>query len=147
MGDEDEAKDVVQDVFAKLWDGTNPLREESQRTFLLTCVRNRCLNIIAHRKTHQETIRILTPAAVDSEKYDGLKDLIFAGPAEPYPLWTLPESDLARHPYIGKRPAHGIVIFRENSPREEWTVENLVRNGILDKEKGEKLARCRLAPL
>ena len=83
----------------------------------------------------------------DSEKYDGLKDLIFAGPAEPYPLWTLPESDLARHPYIGKRPAHGIVIFRENSPREEWTVENLVRNGILDKEKGEKLARCRLAPL
>ncbi len=83
----------------------------------------------------------------DSEKYDGLKDLIFAGPAEPYPLWTLPESDLARHPYIGKRPAHGIVIFRENSPKEEWRVENLVRNGILDKEKGEKLARCRLAPL
>ena len=39
LGDEDEAKDVVQDVFAKLWDGTNPLREESQRTFLLTCVR------------------------------------------------------------------------------------------------------------
>ena len=83
----------------------------------------------------------------DSGKYDGLKDLIFAGPAEPYPLWTLPESDLARHPYIGKRPAHGIVIFRENSPREEWTVGNLVRNGILDKEKGEKLARCRLSPL
>ena len=33
--------------FARLWDGTTPLREESQRTFLLTCVRNRCLNIIA----------------------------------------------------------------------------------------------------
>ena len=26
LGDEDEAKDVVQDVSAKLWDGTNPLR-------------------------------------------------------------------------------------------------------------------------
>ena len=50
--------------------GTNPLREESQRTFLLTCVRNRCLNIIAQRQTHQEAVRLLTPAAIDSEKYD-----------------------------------------------------------------------------
>ena len=82
----------------------------------------------------------------DREKYDGLKDLISVGPSEPYPLWTLPESDLARHPYIGKGAAHGIVIFRENSPKADWTVENLVRNGILDKEKGEKLARCRISP-
>ena len=28
LGDEDEAKDVVQDVFAKLWAGTIPLKEE-----------------------------------------------------------------------------------------------------------------------
>ena len=54
LGDEDEAKDAVQDVFAKLWAGTTPLREESQRTFLLTCVRNRCLNIIAQRQSRQE---------------------------------------------------------------------------------------------
>ena len=70
LGDEDEAKDVVQDVFAKLWDGTNPLREESQRTFLLTCVRNRCLNIIAQRQTHQEAMRLFTTTAVESGKYD-----------------------------------------------------------------------------
>ena len=54
LGDEDEAKDAVQDVFARLWDGTTPLREESQRTFLLTCVRNRCLNIIAQRRQNNE---------------------------------------------------------------------------------------------
>lgn len=70
LGDEDEAKDVVQDVFAKLWDGTDPLREESQRTFLLTCVRNRCLNIIAQRQTHQEANRLFMPTAVESGKYD-----------------------------------------------------------------------------
>ena len=70
LGDEDEAKDVVQDVFAKLWDGTDPLREESQRTFLLTCVRNRCLNIIAQRQTHQEATRLFMPTAVESGKYD-----------------------------------------------------------------------------
>ena len=33
LGDEDEAKDAVQDVFAKLWAGTSPLKEESQSMF------------------------------------------------------------------------------------------------------------------
>ena len=50
LGDDDDAKDAVQDVFARLWDGSVTLREESQRAFLLTCVRNRCLNIIAQRQ-------------------------------------------------------------------------------------------------
>lgn len=81
----------------------------------------------------------------DSEKYDGLKDLITVGPAEQYHLWTLPESELARHPYIGRGAAHGIILFRDNTPPAEWTVANLVRNGILDKGNGEKLARCRIA--
>ena len=70
LGDEDEAKDVVQDVFAKLWAGTIPLKEESQRTYLLTCVRNRCLNIIAHRQTQQEAIKLLTPEAIAEENHD-----------------------------------------------------------------------------
>ena len=70
LGDEDEAKDVVQDIFAKLWTGTIPLKEESQRTYLLTCVRNRCLNIIAHRQTQQEAIRLLTPEAIAEENHD-----------------------------------------------------------------------------
>ena len=70
LGDEDEAKDVVQDVFAQLWNGTVPLREASVRTFLLTCVRNRCLNLIAHRKTTQEAMQLLTPEAVESGQHD-----------------------------------------------------------------------------
>ena len=52
------------------WAGTIPLKEESQRTYLLTCVRNRCLNIIAHRQTQQEAIRLLKPEAIASEMYD-----------------------------------------------------------------------------
>ncbi len=82
----------------------------------------------------------------DREKYDGLKDLITVGSSEPYQLWTVPEKELTKHPYIGKAAAHGIVLFRGNSPVSDWTVENLVRNGILDNEKGEKLARCRISP-
>ena len=82
----------------------------------------------------------------DQEKYDGLKDLIKVGPSEPYPLWTLPENELAKHPYIDKRAAHGIIIFRENSPVAEWTVGNIIKAGILDPGLGEKLARCKIAP-
>ena len=70
LGDDDEAKDAVQDVFAKLWAGTSPLREESQRTFLLTCVRNRCLNIIAQRKTEQKALQLMTPEAIDNGNHD-----------------------------------------------------------------------------
>ena len=62
LGDEDEAKDAVQDVFASLWDGSITLREESQRSFLLTCVRNRCLNIIAQWERHRKAEKQLVTA-------------------------------------------------------------------------------------
>ena len=83
----------------------------------------------------------------DQEKFDNLKDLIKVDTTatQAYSLWTLPEKDLATHPYIGKRAARSIVIFRDNSPRKEWKVENLIKAGILDPGKGEKLARCRIA--
>ena len=70
LGNEDEAKDVVQDVFAQLWTGTSPLRKESITAFLLTCVRNRCLNIIAHRQTEQKAMQLLTPETVDEGSHD-----------------------------------------------------------------------------
>ena len=81
----------------------------------------------------------------DREKYDALQDLITVGPAAPYPLWTLPEEALRKHPYIGKYAARGIVLYREHNPRSAWTVEALGAAGILPPDKAEKLARCRLA--
>ena len=82
----------------------------------------------------------------DQEKFDNLKNLIkcdtLATPT--YSLWTLPEKDLAAHPYIGKRAARSIVIFRENSPKSEWTVSNLQKAGILAHDKAAKLSRCRI---
>jgi competence protein ComEA len=84
----------------------------------------------------------------DQEKYDGLKDLIFINPSTTtaYQLWTLPEDQLAKHPYIGKYSAHSIVIFRNNTPREQWSVEALAKAGILKNEYADKLARCLIAP-
>ena len=83
LGDEDEAKDAVQDVFAHLWDKTETLREESLRLFLMTCIRNRCLNIIAHKQKQLETTTKLavvntpeTTTAWDEKSDDELTDMV-----------------------------------------------------------------------
>lgn len=80
----------------------------------------------------------------DSVKFNALKDLIRVGPAEPYPLWTLPEDSLKLHPYIRSYAAHGIVLFRENTPRSQWSVEALAGAGILPSEQARRLSGCRI---
>ena len=81
----------------------------------------------------------------DREKYDALKDLIVCSPPEPYPIWTLSERDLARHPYISRDEAHSIILYRTHQPQEAWTVEGLRKAGILSEEHLKKLSRCVLA--
>lgn len=74
LGNDEEAKDAVQDVFAHLWDGGIELREESLRTFLLTCVRNRCLNIISQRRLNMESSQNALNVAENLELWDGKTD-------------------------------------------------------------------------
>ena len=81
----------------------------------------------------------------DQEKYDALKDLISCSPPEPYPIWTLSERDLARHPYISRDEAHSIVLYRTHQPQDQWTLEGMRKAGILSEEHYAKLARCVLA--
>ncbi len=81
----------------------------------------------------------------DQAKFDALKDLITVGPSEPYPLWTLPEEELAKHPYLDRHSAHAIVIFRKHNSTALWTVESLARAGILSPAAAAKLSRCRVA--
>lgn len=80
----------------------------------------------------------------DEEKYSALADLIEVGPSEAYPLWTLPEDSLKAHPYIRKYAAHGVVVFRENNPVENWTIDALDKAGVLDPALAPKLKKCRI---
>jgi len=82
----------------------------------------------------------------DQEKYNGLQDLITCSEPEPYSLWTLPETHLARHPYISKAEAHGIVLYREHNPPEACTLEGLKKAGVLSEEHASRLSRCPIAP-
>lgn len=80
----------------------------------------------------------------DEEKFNGLEDLIVVGPSEPFRLWSLPEDSLALHPYIDRHAARSIVLYKENTPREEWSVSNLLSAGILKSGDAAKLSGCRL---
>lgn len=82
----------------------------------------------------------------DQARYDGLQDLISVGQSDPFRIWTLPEDSLRLHPYIDRDAAHGIILFRDNNPRDRWSVEALASAGVLTAENAGRLVRCRLAP-
>lgn len=51
--DEEEARDLVQDLFFKLWDNTPTLTPEtSLKAYLFVSLRNKCLNTLRDRKIH-----------------------------------------------------------------------------------------------
>ena len=56
--DADEARDVVSDVFASLLDGGMAIRTDNARSFLLTCVRNSCINVIRHKQMRERFIKL-----------------------------------------------------------------------------------------
>lgn len=83
----------------------------------------------------------------DREKYDGLSDLISCSPPkDSFALWSLPAEALSKHPYIRSLAvARGIVLYRENNPRQSLTVEGLASAGVLSGEDASRLARCVIA--
>ncbi|MBQ9575463.1 MAG: sigma-70 family RNA polymerase sigma factor [Muribaculaceae bacterium] len=58
--DEDESKDVVSDIFASLLGGGLAIRCDNARGFLLTCVRNGCINVIRHKQMRERFKKLYT---------------------------------------------------------------------------------------
>ena len=58
LHDDAESKDVVHDIFVRLLDGHGDLREETAESYLLTSVRNRCLNLIRSRGIQERIQRL-----------------------------------------------------------------------------------------
>jgi hypothetical protein len=80
---------------------------------------------------------------IDKEKYDGLSDLITIRRPYHFPLWELPADSLKRHPYIkDMETALSIILFRDNNPRESWTVDGLCSAGIISVSDADRLRKC-----
>ena len=58
LHDDAESKDIVHDVFAQLLASSAELHEDTAAAFLLTSVRNRCLNVIRDRKIQERVQRL-----------------------------------------------------------------------------------------
>ena len=71
LKDEAASKDVVSDVFADVLDGKVALRPDTERSYLLVCVRNRCLTLINRQKmkdrVHQLLLSDASPSIAPSE--------------------------------------------------------------------------------
>lgn len=61
--DEDESKDVVSDVFASLLGGGLAIRSDNARGFLLSCVRNSCINVIRHKQMRERFMKLYSNSA------------------------------------------------------------------------------------
>lgn len=107
--------------------------------------------IIAHRQAlggYSYKEQLMDISRFDREKYDAISDLVTVSPEhiKPYPLWSLPADSLRLHPYIGNyETARAIVLYRETTPKDQWTVESLFNTGILSEDDAEKLAKCLIA--
>lgn len=58
LHDDAESKDVVHDIFARLLDDHHDLREDTALSYLLTSVRNRCLNVMRNRQIQERVERL-----------------------------------------------------------------------------------------
>ncbi len=64
--DEDECKDVVSEVFSKILADQITLLPESEEGYLMRSVRNRCLNILAHKSTKEKVVKLLLDESDES---------------------------------------------------------------------------------
>lgn len=60
LKDDEEAKDVVSEIFARVWDGAINPDVDQPKSYLLICVRNRCIDQLNHKKTKERVCRLLT---------------------------------------------------------------------------------------
>ena len=104
--------------------------------------------IISYREAlrgYSRVEQLLEIYRFDADKLDAIRDLINCSRPVPYPLWTLSEEDLSRHPYISKAEAHSIVLYRSHNPEVECTLDGLKKAGALSEEHAGLLSHCVIA--
>ncbi|MBU9947909.1 sigma-70 family RNA polymerase sigma factor, partial [Leyella stercorea] len=79
LSDDDESKDVVSEVFTTILADDAVLMPESEEGFLMRSVRNRCLNLIAHKGVKEKVAKLLiddTDVILSDETDERLEQLL-----------------------------------------------------------------------
>ena len=144
LHNDDEANDVVQDVFFQLWEDQKLLnRDRNIPAFIFTLLKNKCLNILKHRIVEEKYIRHHT--LVSSEE---LYHISFEKSGEFISMDELLHRELDR--IIGLMPDKCGLIFRkkwiEGKKNREIAEEMKISMTMVDKQlgKGMTIAREKL---
>ncbi|MFW6310347.1 MAG: RNA polymerase sigma factor [Prolixibacteraceae bacterium] len=141
LKDEDEAHDVVQDVFLKLWQKRDSLEEiENIEAFAMRMTRNRCLDVIranrmvpvdaeTDRKMKQETVDVHSQVEL-SETAKQIKKLINNLPDLQRTVMQLRDIEQLEYEEIAERTELKVNAIRVNlsrarkKVRDEWLKMN-----------------------
>lgn len=96
LSDDDESKDVVSEVFAQILADDVVLVPGSEDGYLMRSVRNRCLNLIAHKSVKERVAKLLLDDAdvILSEETDERLDRLASHrrPGTAYPATHFPSA-------------------------------------------------------
>lgn len=142
LSDDDESKDVVSEVFTTILANNAVLMPESEEGFLMRSVRNRCLNLIAHKGVKERVTKLLIDDAdvILSDKTDGRLEqlMLFIEDLEPpirkqifrlHYLKEMPYQEVADKVGVSK-----VTVFNHLSQAMEWIRKQLKKEQNNDKQ-------------
>lgn len=142
LSDDDESKDVVSEVFTTILANNAVLMPESEEGFLMRSVRNRCLNLIAHKGVKERVTKLLIDDAdvILSDKTDGRLEqlMLLIEDLEPpirkqiFRLHYLKE--MSYQEVADKVGVSKVAVFNHLSQAMEWIRKQLKKEQNNDKQ-------------
>ena len=142
LSDDDESKDVVSEVFTTILANNAVLMPESEEGFLMRSVRNRCLNLIAHKGVKEMVTKLLIDDAdvILSDKTDGRLEqlMLLIEDLEPpirkqiFRLHYLKE--MSYQEVADKVEVSKVTVFNHLSQAMEWIRKQLEKEQNNDKQ-------------
>ena len=92
---------------------------------------------------YASTEQLMVLYRFDEEKFAKIEDLIECKTPNYFDLWNVDEDALSSHPVIRKRStARAILRYKENTSRDEWSIDDLYTVGVIDSLQRQRLIRC-----
>ena len=142
LSDDDESKDVVSEVFTTILANNAVLMPESEEGFLMRSVRNRCLNLIAHKGVKERVAKLLIDDAdvILSDETDGRLEqlMLLIEDLEPpirkqiFRLHYLKE--MSYQEVADKVGVSKVTVFNHLSQAMEWIRKQLKKEQNNDKQ-------------
>lgn len=101
--------------------------------------------MVSYRKKlggYSSVEQLLEIPGFDTVRLGRIRDMVTVAVPFVLDIWSMPEDSLSAHPYFDRNSAHSVVLFRENNPREEWSVDNLLEAGAIGLRAARKIREC-----